>query len=98
MSTAATVQPVERQGIHKSCRTIESLLSVLNDYCEIAGAFAAIRKKLSKALKDAAALKTNAQFAGESAPVSYVSLSDTPLAVSQCVRRERHRARSPRRH
>ncbi|KAH0833013.1 hypothetical protein J3R83DRAFT_11998 [Lanmaoa asiatica] len=64
MSTPATaVQPAERQDIHKSCRTIETLLSVLNDYCEAASAFAAIQKKLSKALKDAAGLKTNAQFA-----------------------------------
>ncbi|KAG6374414.1 hypothetical protein JVT61DRAFT_4451 [Boletus reticuloceps] len=62
-TTAPTVQPVERQDIHKSCRTIETLLSVLNDYCEAAGAFAAIQKKLSRALRDAAGLKTNAQFA-----------------------------------
>ena len=59
------VQPVERQDIHKSCRTIEALLSILNDYCDAASAFAAIQKKLSKALRDAAALKTNPQFAGE---------------------------------
>ncbi|KAF9223788.1 hypothetical protein BS17DRAFT_733582 [Gyrodon lividus] len=64
MSTAATqVQPAERQDIHKSCRTIESLLNVLNDYCEAASAFATIQKKLAKALKDAAGLKTNAQSA-----------------------------------
>ncbi|KAF8126938.1 hypothetical protein EV363DRAFT_1401375 [Boletus edulis] len=55
-TTAPTVQPVERQDIHKSCRTIETLLS-------LAGAFAAIQKKLSKALRDAAGLKANAQFA-----------------------------------
>jgi len=70
MSTPApaptTVQPVERQDIHKSCRTIDALLSVLNDYCEAASALAATQKKLSKALRDAAGLKTNAQFAGES--------------------------------
>ena len=67
MSTPAptALQPVERQDIHKSCRTIETLLSVLNDYCEAASAFAALQKKLSKALRDAAGLKTNAQFAGE---------------------------------
>jgi hypothetical protein len=67
MSTPApaAMQPVERQGIHKSCRTIETLLNVLNDYCEAASAFAVIQKRLSKALRDASGLKTNAQFAGE---------------------------------
>lgn len=64
-NTATTLQPVERQDIHKSCRTIETLLSALNDYSEAATAFAAIQKKLSKALRDTVGLKTNAQFAGE---------------------------------
>jgi hypothetical protein len=66
MSTAtAAVQPAERQDIHKSCRTIETLLNVLSDYCEAANAFTTIQKKLAKALRDAAGSKTNAQFAGE---------------------------------
>ena len=64
MSSTSTA--VERQDIHKSCRTIEALLSVLNDYCEAASAFAAVQKKLAKALKEAAGLKTNVQFAGGS--------------------------------
>ncbi|KIJ13470.1 hypothetical protein PAXINDRAFT_117227 [Paxillus involutus ATCC 200175] len=64
MSTATTaVQPAERQDIHKSCRTIETLLNVLSDYCEAANAFTTIQKKLAKALRDAAGSKTNAQFA-----------------------------------
>lgn len=65
---ATAVQPVERQDMHKSCRTIETLLSALHDYCEAASAFAAIQKKLSKALRDTAGLKTNAQFAGQFVP------------------------------
>lgn len=73
---SSTVQPVERQDIHKACRTIEALLAVLNDYCEAAGAFAAIQKKLSKALRDAAGLKTNAQFAGQFILILHVVSSE----------------------
>ncbi|KAF9243385.1 hypothetical protein BU15DRAFT_86366 [Melanogaster broomeanus] len=64
-SSRRPVQPAERQDIHKSCRTIETLLNVLTDYCEAASTFAAIHKKFAKALRDAAGSKTNAQSAGE---------------------------------
>ncbi|KIJ67007.1 hypothetical protein HYDPIDRAFT_174282 [Hydnomerulius pinastri MD-312] len=64
MSAAAmSLPPAERQDIHKSCRTIETLVNALSDYCEAASAFAGIQKKLAKALKDAAASKTSTQFA-----------------------------------
>lgn len=94
-STATVVQPVERQDVHKSCRTIETLLTVLTDYCEAASAFAAIRKKLSRALKDAASLKTNAHFAGQSfLSLAQPSHSHNLVLISQCFRCE---CRHPRR-
>lgn len=62
-------QLAERQDIHKSCRTLETLLNILNDYSEAAGAIAALQRKLSKALKEAAALKTTGEIAGELAAV-----------------------------
>lgn len=66
MSGAATSpQLAERQDIHKSCRTLEVLVNMLSDYCEAAGTIVALQRKLSKALKEAAALKTTSEIAGE---------------------------------
>jgi hypothetical protein len=63
--TSASPQLAERQDIHKSCRTLETLVNMLNDYSEAAGAIVALQKKLSKALKEAAALKTTTEIAGK---------------------------------
>ncbi|KAH7884464.1 hypothetical protein F5I97DRAFT_1889711 [Phlebopus sp. FC_14] len=64
MSTSTTtVQPAERQDIHKSCRTIETLVNVLHEYCDAASAFTSTQKKLARALKDAASLKTSTEYA-----------------------------------
>ncbi|KAG8213324.1 folate-sensitive fragile site protein Fra10Ac1-domain-containing protein [Butyriboletus roseoflavus] len=89
----AALQPVERQDIHKSCGTIESLLSALNDYCEAASAFAARQKKLSKALRDAAGLKTNAQFAANAFGASAVILeavADVGSKFAKIAEKESH--------
>ncbi|KAI9574029.1 hypothetical protein HD554DRAFT_2012743 [Boletus coccyginus] len=97
MSTPApaptAVQPVERQDIHKSCRTIETLTSVLTDYSEAASAFAAAQKKLSKALRDAAGLKTNAQFAANAFGASSIILevlADVDSKFAKLADRESH--------
>ncbi|KAG1841675.1 hypothetical protein DFJ58DRAFT_807839 [Suillus subalutaceus] len=63
-SSAASPRPAERQDIHKSCQTLETVINMLNDYCEAAGAI------LSKALKEAAALKTTNEIAGNALNVS----------------------------
>ncbi|EIW83971.1 hypothetical protein CONPUDRAFT_163222 [Coniophora puteana RWD-64-598 SS2] len=52
------VQVHERQDIHKSCKTLETLVNALNDYCEVSGAMVTLQKKLAKALKEAAGMKT----------------------------------------
>jgi len=54
----------DRADIHKSCKSMESLLSVLNDYCEAAGAVVLLQKKLSKALRETAGLKVTGEIAG----------------------------------
>lgn len=43
---------------------------MLNDYCQAAGAIVALQRKLSKALKEAAALKTTNEIAGNALNVS----------------------------
>ena len=65
---ASQTQPflAERVDIHKSCKSLETLLSVLNDYCEAAGAVVLLQKKLAKALRETASMKVTGEIAGES--------------------------------
>ncbi|KIM39796.1 hypothetical protein M413DRAFT_446723 [Hebeloma cylindrosporum] len=60
-SAANTIPHADRADIHKSCKSIENLLNVLNEYCEAAGAVVALQKKLAKALRETAGIK----FTGE---------------------------------
>ncbi|TFK20301.1 hypothetical protein FA15DRAFT_673622 [Coprinopsis marcescibilis] len=53
----------ERADIHKSCKSLESLLNTLNEYCEAVNSVASLQKKLAKALKEAAALKVTGEVA-----------------------------------
>lgn len=61
----ATVPVADRQDIHKSCKSIETLVNVLNDYCEAINAIAAIRKKLAKALRESATVRSTTETAGK---------------------------------
>lgn len=54
----------ERSDIHKSCKSLETLLNVLNDYCEAATAIVALQKKLAKALRETANSKVTNDIAG----------------------------------
>jgi hypothetical protein len=55
----------ERQDIHKSCLALETVVNLLNDYCEAARAVVSLQKKLTKALRDAAGIKTTGEIAGK---------------------------------
>lgn len=57
MAAAAPGPLAERNEIHKSCKTLESVVNVLNDYCEAANAIVSLQKKLAKALREAATAK-----------------------------------------
>lgn len=54
----------DRNEIHKSCKTLESVVNVLNDYCEAANAILTLEKKLAKALREAAGVKCVAEIPG----------------------------------
>ncbi|KAF5359746.1 hypothetical protein D9756_003444 [Leucocoprinus leucothites] len=54
----------ERADIHKSCKSLEILLNVLNDYCEAATAIVTLQKKLAKALRETAGSKVTNETAG----------------------------------
>ncbi|RDB25837.1 hypothetical protein Hypma_006620 [Hypsizygus marmoreus] len=53
----------ERADIHKSCKSLETLLNVLNDYCEAMGATVLLQKKLARALHETAGMKTTNEIA-----------------------------------
>lgn len=60
----ASTQLAERADVHKSCKSLETLLNILNDYCEAAGAVVTLQKKLAKALRETAGLKVTGEIAG----------------------------------
>ncbi|KAG0706762.1 hypothetical protein DFH29DRAFT_117143 [Suillus ampliporus] len=89
--TNSTPQLAERQDIHKSCRTLETLVNMLNDYCEAAGAIVALQKKLSKALKEAAGLKTTGEVAANALTASasiFDVLSDVDAKFAKIANKE----------
>ena len=53
----------ERAEIHRSCKTLESVVNILNDYCEAANAIVTIQKKLAKALRESASAKGTTEIA-----------------------------------
>lgn len=55
---------LERADVHKSCKSLEVLINVLNDYCEAASAIIVLQKKLAKALRESAGLKATGDIAG----------------------------------
>ena len=55
----------ERAEIHKSCKSFETVINTLNDYCEAAGSALVLQKKLAKALREAAGLKVTGTIAGK---------------------------------
>jgi hypothetical protein len=59
--------PVERADIHKSCKSLETIVSVLATYTEAVNALAVVQKKLAKALKEAAGVKGTSGVPGKCA-------------------------------
>lgn len=67
---ASSATPLaERAEVHKSCKTLESVVNILNDYCEAANAIVQLQKKLAKALREAASPKCVSEIPGMSEPM-----------------------------
>lgn len=86
---AATPLPqqaiAERTEIHKSCRALETVVNILNDYSEAARAIVTLQKKLAKALRDAAACKATGDIASaQSTATRGVQLN--LMSDRQCIR------------
>ena len=48
-----------REDVHKSCKSLEAVVNLLNSYCEAANAIVILQKKLVKAIRDAASMKAS---------------------------------------
>ena len=48
-----------REDVHKSCRSLETVVNLLNGYCEAAGTVVILQKKLVKAIRDTASMKAS---------------------------------------
>lgn len=60
----ASTQLAERSDVHKSCKAIEVVVNLLNDYCDAVTTIVAIQKKLAKAMREASLVKNTSQIAG----------------------------------
>ncbi|THH16387.1 hypothetical protein EUX98_g9305 [Antrodiella citrinella] len=60
--SSPTLVIAERADIHKSCKSIELLVNIFNDYCQVADTLVALQKKLAKALRDSASGKATASI------------------------------------
>lgn len=61
----SATQLAERPDIHKSCKAVEVVVNLLNDYCDAVTAIAAIQKKLAKAIREASSVKNTIDIAGK---------------------------------
>ena len=52
-----------REDVYKSCKSLETVVNLLNGYCEAAGAMVIMQKKLVKAIRDAASMKASSTVA-----------------------------------
>ncbi|TFY62184.1 hypothetical protein EVJ58_g4025 [Rhodofomes roseus] len=81
MTSTASNEPIaDRDSIHKSCKTLETVVNVLNDYCEAANAILILQRKLVKALRDAAAVKCVPEIPANALSVS-ATIFDTLCEV-----------------
>lgn len=65
----ATPQLAERPDIHRSCKAIEVVVNLLNDYSDAVTAIVAIQKKLAKAMREASSIKHTSDIAGKRSSV-----------------------------
>ncbi|KAJ7066997.1 hypothetical protein C8F01DRAFT_1018571 [Mycena amicta] len=81
----------ERVDVHKACKSLETLLNVLNDYCEAAGAVVLLQKKLAKALREASSQKVTGEIASNAMNASatiFEALSDIDSKFAKIADKE----------
>lgn len=70
-TTTSNVALFERADVHKSCKALELVVNLFNDYCQAAESLSAMQKKLAKAVKDAAACKGTGEIVGASTLLNF---------------------------
>ncbi|KAL0954444.1 hypothetical protein HGRIS_003421 [Hohenbuehelia grisea] len=88
---AAALALADRADIHKSCKSLETLLNILNDYCEAASAIVSLQKRLTKALRETAAHKITGDVAGNALGASaaiFEALSDIDSKFAKLTDKE----------
>ncbi|KAK0469668.1 uncharacterized protein EV420DRAFT_55600 [Desarmillaria tabescens] len=81
----------DRVDVHKSCKSLETLLGVLSDYCEAAEAVVILQKKLAKALRESAGLKSTTGIAANALGASaniFEALSDIDAKFAKIADKE----------
>lgn len=64
-----------REDIHKSCKSLETVVNLLNGYCEAASTVVILQKKLVKAIRDTASMKASPTVASNHLPCREFTLS-----------------------
>ncbi|KAH9031087.1 hypothetical protein EDB84DRAFT_1493549 [Lactarius hengduanensis] len=84
----ASVQPVqavaERPDIHKSCKALEVVVNLLDDYSEAARAIVTLHKKLAKALREVSTVKPTGDIPGNAFNSSANIFGVSKFADKQC--------------
>jgi hypothetical protein len=55
---------LERSEVDKSLKSLEAVIAVFYDYCQLSASIAATSRKLARALKDTAVIKATSQYPG----------------------------------
>ncbi|KAI0259882.1 hypothetical protein BC834DRAFT_973912 [Gloeopeniophorella convolvens] len=91
MATIPSHAIAERADIHKACRSLESVVNLLNDYSEAARAIVTLHKKLAKSMRDVAAVKPTGEIPGNTFGASaniFDVLSDIDAKFAKFVDKE----------
>ena len=59
MSTPDHASNLAREDVHKSCKSLETVVNLLNGYCEATNAIVLLQRKLAKAIRDTASMKAS---------------------------------------
>ena len=70
-----TPSNLTREDVHKSCKSLETVVNLLNGYCEAASTTVILQKKLVKAIRDTAAMKASPTVASNHIPRQSFALS-----------------------
>ncbi|KAF8626979.1 hypothetical protein AX15_004572 [Amanita polypyramis BW_CC] len=93
MATMPSAPPflAERTDIHKSCKAIESLLIILDNYNQVASAMVTLEKKLAKAMRELASSKVTGDIAANAfntSAILFEALADVSAKFAKITDKE----------